>query len=169
MLILSLPSWALTTIQLGAGGLTPHITNAKKPYCNQWNDTGIIFNRTYYARLGVNNHSFTVMAGEDSICSEIYGAFYGYQFYRTKYLDIGVIAGGYSFVQENWDESNANTPANFDTVDLVSVDVFGLEFVPILGIELGIHLMRNKTWSLKINNVLTPVITNHSIALEMRF
>ncbi len=162
-------SWGVTTIMLGAGGVTPHITNSKKYYCNQWNDTGIIFNRIYYARLGINDHSVTVMQGEDSICSSITGFFYGYTFARYEYHEFGLVAGGYSFKQENWDANAVNTPPGFDRVDLVSVDILGLEFVPILGIEWSVHLIRGKSWSLKLNNILTPIITNHSLALELRF
>ncbi len=169
LFLLTIPVFAQTSLMLGTGSLTPHITNSKKPYCNQWNDTGIIFNRTYYIRYGRGNHAVTYMQGEDSICSSIKGGFYTYRFYGGNFLDMGLIAGGYNYKEENWKATNDNRPAGYDTVDLVSVDVFGLEFVPILGIELSLHLIRGRSWSLKLNNILTPIITNHSLALEFRF
>jgi hypothetical protein len=168
LLILS-TVWSQTTIQIGAGGLTPHVTESKKNYCNQWNDTGIIFNRTYYARIGSGNHSLTLMAGEDSICSPIEGLFYTYRFYPKQFFEVGFIVGGYSFDQENWDEREANRPAGFKPVELVTVEVLGLEFVPIIGLEVGVHMIRGQGWSLKLNNIFTPIITNHSLALEWRF
>ncbi|MBL7664102.1 MAG: hypothetical protein JNM93_03125 [Bacteriovoracaceae bacterium] len=169
LFFLTLQSVQAWTLMYGAGGLTPHVTNSKKNYCNQWNDTGIIFNRTQYIRLGISRHALTYMQGEDSICSPIEGVFYSYGFAYTKYVEFTFIMGGYSFVEENWDARNENKPNGYDTVDLVAVNIDGFEFVPILGIEVGVHLIRRNMWSLKLNNVLTPIITNHSLAVEMRF
>ncbi len=162
-------TYAQNILMIGAGGVTPHITHSKKYYCNQWNDTGIIFNRTYYLRVGRDAHSITFMEGEDSICSSITGLFYGYKFSRRVYFDWGFVVGGYTFKQENWDANSDNTPPGFDKVDLFSTEILGFEFVPLIGVELTIHLIKTSSFSLVVNNILTPIITNHSLAAEFRF
>ena len=49
-LIFSFQSFAFS-LQFGTGSITPHFVTRKKSYCNQWNNTGIIVNKTYYIRM----------------------------------------------------------------------------------------------------------------------
>ena len=67
-----------SSVQLGFGGLTPHFGSSKKNYCNQWNNTGIIANKSYYLRYMLNGVGITYMRGNDSICSDIEGIFLHY-------------------------------------------------------------------------------------------
>ena len=157
------------SLQLGLGGLTPHFVTKKKNYCNQWNNTGIIANKSTYVRLGIQKVGFSYLRGDDSICSEIEGIFLHYIFNQTKWIETGVTVGGYSFNQKNWDIYKEKTPSGISAPEPVQIDYFGREVVPIVALDIAIHLIRQDQWSLKLNNLFTPIIFNHSLAFEYRF
>lgn len=158
------------SLQLGAGGITPHFSTSKKNYCNQWNNTSIIANKSYYLRAEFGKHwGFTYLKGEDSICSPIDGLFIHYMFKRTKLVDVGITVGGYEYDTKNWDKHAEETPADIDAPSTLLADVNGKDVVPILALDVGLHLIRRKSWSLKLNNIFTPIIFNHSLAYEYRF
>ncbi len=111
----------------------------------------------------------TYMQGEDSICSPIEGLFFHYTLERTDWIETGIMAGGYAFNQKNWEAHEAATPEALDAPEPVRTKYFGRDVVPVLALDVGIHLIRKDNWSLKLNNFFTPVIFNHSIAWEYRF
>lgn len=156
-------------VSLGTGGLTPHFSRTKKNYCNQWNNTGIIVNKSYYIRFEGSTHGITFMTGNDSICSKIDGIFYHYMFNRQDWYDVGITMGGYAFNMENWEKHEAETPDGIKAPQPVHTKVGGKDVVPVLALEYDIHLIRRENWSLTLNNLLTPIITNHSIAWKYYF
>jgi hypothetical protein len=157
-------------IGLGSGGLTPHFGKSKKNYCNQWNDSGIIYNRSRYIMIAKGNWAFTAFEGEDSICSPIDGFFFSYGFHFRERMDFSVIFGRYLYNQQNWKDHAARTPDDVRAPSPFTASIDGHRFIPVVGLQVGIHLVRSNTgWSLVLNNVLTPVITNHSLMLQMRF
>jgi hypothetical protein len=158
-----------SSLQLGFGGLTPHFGSSKKNYCNQWNNTGIIVNKSYYLRYMVGGIGFTYMRGNDSICSDIEGIFLHYVFQGDDWIEYGVTFGGYAFDEGNWIDHARKTPSGIDAPEPVQVDYFGRTIVPVLALDVGIHLIKRDNWSLKLNNLFTPVIFNHSLALDFRF
>lgn len=156
-------------VQLGAGSLTPHFSRQKKNYCNQWNNTGIIANKTYYIRFMANQVGFTYMQGNDSICSPIEGMFVHYIWMKDTWYDLGMTLGGYSFEMKNWEEYAEDTPEGVAAPDPVWTRIDEKYVVPVLALDLGIHLIRRENWSLKLNSLFTPIIFNHSLAYEYRF
>ena len=167
--VFSFHSFGEVSMQLGLGSLTPHFSGNKRNFCNQWNNTGIIVNKTYYLALFSDEFGFTYLRGNDSICSDIEGLFFQYLFRKGKWNDFGITVGGYAFNQSNWDEHAKKTPSGIAAPDPVAIDYFGRSVVPVLALSWGIHLIRSEKWSLKLNNLFTPVIFNHSIAYEYRF
>lgn len=162
-------SYAVNDIQIGFGGLTPHIAKSKLNYCNQWNNTGIIANKSYYLRYIGDVFGFTYLTGDDSICSPVEGFFLSYNLSRGEYIDVGILAGGYSYVPENWDDHARNTPSGISAPDPVNVKIGNNDFIPMLALDIGLYLIKGASWSLKLNNIFTPVIFNHSLAIEYRF
>lgn len=156
-------------VQLGTGSITPHFSGSKKNYCNQWNNTGIIANKTYYFSLYAGNFGMTYLVGNDSICSEIEGLFLYYSLNRQQWWDLGIQFGGYAYNEKNWILHAEKTPSGIDAPEPVTTDFHGRAVVPVLALAWNIHLVRRDSWSLKLNNMLTPIITNHSLAFEFRF
>lgn len=138
-------------------------------YCNQWNNTGIIANKSYYLRLQGQVHGLTYMQGNDSICSEISGTFYHYLFSRTNWYDMGITLGGYRFNMNNWKRHERRTPNGIAAPSPVHTKFGDQDIVPVLALEFDIHLIRREGWAFKLNNLITPIITNHSVALEFFF
>ncbi|MCO4755384.1 MAG: hypothetical protein KC478_12955 [Bacteriovoracaceae bacterium] len=158
------------SIQLGFGSLTPHFGDGeKKNYCNQWNNTGIIANKTYYLRLTAKRLGMTYMRGNDSICSDIEGLFVHYIFIADKWWEMGMTVGGYSFEMKNWKEYAEKTPSGVASPTPVHTKFGSKDIVPVLALDVAIHLIRGDRWSLKLNNQFTPIIWNHSLAYEYRF
>lgn len=145
------------------------ILPVQKNYCNQWNNTGIIVNKTYYVRILFGTMGITYLRGNDSICSEIEGIFINYTLSEGEVIDLSVLAGGYAYNKTNWVEHAKKTPSDIEAPAPVSAKYFGRDIVPVLALEVSVHLIRREHWSLKLNNQLTPVITNHSLAYEYRF
>lgn len=168
LIIMSATAYA-SSVQLGAGGITPHFSRVKKNYCNQWNNTNVIVNKSYYIRLEGDKFGMTYLKGNDSICSPIDGIFLHYNLNRSDVTDIGITFGGYEYDSKNWDRHTAKTPAGIDAPSTLLAKVEGKDIVPVLALEVGVHLIRRSTWSLKLNNLFTPIIFNHSLAYEYRF
>lgn len=156
-------------VQFGAGGLTPHFGTSKKNYCNQWNNTGIIANKSYYIRLLGEKFGFTYLKGHDSICSDIDGVFINYSLSKGEYVDLGILAGGYSYNPENWKEHARKSPSGIESPEPVHTVIGDRDVVPVLALTVGIDLIRSTNWSLVLNNIFTPIIFNHSLAVEIRF
>lgn len=154
---------------LGFGGFTPHFSRSKKNYCNQWNNTGIIANRSYYARFQIRGVGFTYLNGHDSICSQIEGLIFHNVFSSSEYFDFAMVVGGYTYNPTNWEQHEEETPEGIDAPSPVSFPAFGRMVVPVLALGMDVHMIRRDTWSLKLVNILTPIITNHSIMIEWRF
>ena len=160
---------AETSLQLGFGSLTPHFVEGKRNYCNQWNNTGVIANRTVYTRIMNDGIGFTYMQGEDSICSPIEGLFFHYIFSDDGWWTYGLTLGGYSYIPQNWIDHANETPEAIDAPAPVRIDYFGRDIVPVLAFDVSIRIVKGKNWAVKLNNLFTPIIFNHSIAFELMF
>lgn len=157
------------SLQIGFGSITPHITTTKKNYCNQWNNSGVIVNKTYYLSYYVDNIGFTYLTGDDSICSKIEGLFFHYFFSQQDWVEYGITLGGYSYNQTNWDNYAEKTPSGIDAPSPVSIDYFGREVVPVVALSVNFVLVKRGSFELKLNNLLTPIITNHSLGFNFYF
>jgi hypothetical protein len=155
---------------IGFGGLTQHATIKKHDYCRKLNDYGTIANRTGFIRYENKNNIWTAMFGEDSICSEIYGVFYGRPFAeygkRHKFL---WLVGAYTNHKSRWLTAKANTPAGFDEVSVFYVNFDGFRVIPVAAIEYDFIIWENEKWRFSINNLLSLFITHHSLFLQRRF
>ena len=159
----------VSSVGLGTGGLTPHFTQVKKNYCNQWNNSGVIANRSYYARIQLYDHGVSYLIGDDSICSRIEGMLYNYTFRHYEYMDVSMMMGGYTYIARNWKKHEEETPSGIDAPQPVSFNAFGTMVVPVLALGVELHLIKGEYSSLKLMNILTPIITNHSLMFEYRF
>ncbi|MGB0453227.1 MAG: hypothetical protein ACPGJV_05890 [Bacteriovoracaceae bacterium] len=79
----------------GHGGITTHYTNIDKNvfYCNEFKDTGTIYNKSQFLGFKSGRFSVTAMRGEDSICSKIKEGFITYYPYRGSWWEAGFVFG----------------------------------------------------------------------------
>ncbi len=111
----------------------------------------------------------SVLTGNDSICSKVDGIFLHYIMSRSEYAEFGLTIGGYEFNMDKWKEHAAKTPSDIAAPDPVWTRIGEKTVVPVLALDVAFHLIRRERWSLKLNNLFTPIIWNHSIAWEYRF
>lgn len=158
--------------QIGAGSITTHygVGPGWKNYCNQIGHSDVINNPVFFIRAEGEKHAFTAMAGEDSICSPIEGAFYSYKFHDGKWFGFSFIIGGYHMDYNNWTWEEAHTPSNQSPVYPVYIQFSSTYYlVPVLGFELDIALYHWDTWSLEFETVIAPIIIPTFLALKKKF
>lgn len=142
------------------GGLTPHIVKPEgiyaKPLCNEISQgSGVIYNRvdTYRYSYKDSKWSSGAIVGENSYCEPIWGAAQSYRFFDTPRFEMQGTFGFYHFDEEGFDFSQG---AYFSKLG----DFY---FVPIVGVEMNLTLYDGKDLKVKLMNLITPVITHHSL------
>jgi hypothetical protein len=120
-------------------------------------------------RITANQIGITYMQGNDSICSPIEGLFLHYIWTKETWYELGMTFGGYSFEMSSWEEYQEETPEGLAAPEPVWTRVDGKYVVPVLALDVAVHLIRRDNWSLKLNNLFTPIIFSHSLAWEYRF
>jgi hypothetical protein len=130
---------------------------ASDKYANRVNDNGRLINNSVYG-FGLDGESriHTVLVGEDSIGSPIVG------YVNSPKSMFGFVFGAYSNDKRPWKKSGVINPT-----------VIGLDYrygvIPIIGVEFSPKLYEGKDFYIKFRNVITPVITNHSLVLGVDF
>ncbi|EQC47972.1 hypothetical protein [Bacteriovorax sp. Seq25_V] len=141
------------------GGITPHIQKPEgkysKPLCNELSEgSGIIYTDLKSFRVqSSENEQWGFLVGENSYCKPIWGGTYSYQFYQSERVELQATVGFYHFDQEGFDFSEGAYFAN----------VGNFYFVPIVGVEMNFVLYTSKSLEVKMMNLVTPVISHHSL------
>lgn len=143
------------------GGVTPHIQRptgyGAVPLCNELSEgTGVIYNEVNSFRFKEGSWSTGAIVGENSYCQPIWGATQSYQIIGKNRLDISATVGFYHFEEESFDFSEG---AYFSNIG----DFY---FVPIAGVEVNYTLYKSKSFNIKTMNLITPVITHHSVGIQ---
>lgn len=146
------------------GGITPHYQKpdgvSRKFFCNELaKDSGIIYNELNSFRYQDGNQAFGFIVGENSYCSPIYGASYSHKIYNSERINSNLTLGFYHFKQEGFDFSEG---AYFGRVG-------NFYFVPIVGAEINIVAYRSREFEIQFMNLITPVLTNHSVGIFLNF
>jgi hypothetical protein len=163
LLLLGSQAGASDNIELLAGGITYHVMDkgAAKYNENKLSDdgraianpiSGIGFST--YTKTTFTNYQF--FNGENSIGHSIRGALYETGA-RERGGEAGIVLGGYT--QSN----RAFTSRNLESFRLTNIQ--DTDIVPIFGVALNYRIMLGKRTFMRINNIIGPVITNHSLSL----
>lgn len=166
LMLLSIPASA-GMIGLGLGGVTTHYTTVDGSihYCNNLKDTGIIYNQSHFIRFGWGTRSLSFLKGKDSICSPIYGVVYSTMITWGENWDLSFLMGGYEFRKRNWDRYAEKIPNGRKPPEPVYMRVGGTTFVPVFAIAFTFRIWKN----LWLNNIIAPIITNHSFEYRIMF
>lgn len=158
---------ASTDIEVVGGGLTYHILDAgaAPKYSNRLTSDGRLI---YSSLLGVTatDHysvlfrSFTAFIGNNSIAEPIFGGLYEEGF-EVKRLQVGIGLGAYS--QENV----RFTQKGIQPYRLV--DFHGVGIVPIVGLVFNYRIPLTTNTYIKINNLVSPILTNTSLSLGLSY
>ncbi len=157
---------SVLSFELIGGGLTYHMAGDASPYYTDKvsSDGRLIDNFIYGA--GVNYIDSTGLyisiryfKGNNSVHLPINGGTFSAGA-AYKYLDVGWIIGGY--VQNEYD---------FIATGIIpfSLNHGSNSVVPIIGVEISPKLPLGNSFYLKLNNILTPLLTNHTISLGLNF
>ena len=140
------------------GGVTPHLVPPpNNNLCGEIGaGSGIIFNKTNSYRIEEGNFGGGALVGENSYCQPIWGATAFYNIHNSRSVQINATVGFYHFDTKGFDFSEG---AYFAHVD-------NFYFVPIAGIEVNFNIYDSKSYHIKMMNLITPVISNHSVAIN---
>lgn len=141
--------------------LTYHYPNmtpleASERFENKVSKNGLLIANPVYGVRTTNTEddfytSYKLFAGQDSIGDQIYG--FGYSFgLSQKGYNIGMVLGSYTHDRDEWEQRGL---VNRTTIPTSSK----YDLIPIVGIEANFKFGR-----FRFNNVITPVISNHSIS-----
>ena len=150
-------AWAMQ-FEYVIGGVTPHIKSPpNNNLCGEIGEgSGIIFNKTNSYRVEDNNFGGGALVGENSYCQPIWGATAFYNMYSSRNVQIHGTVGFYHFDAKGFDFSEGAYFAHINN----------FYFVPIAGIEVNFNIYDSKSYHIKMMNLITPVISNHSVAIN---
>lgn len=162
VLLLSSTSYG-DSIEFITGGLTYHpmmITAVSKNFVGKLTSDGkLIYNQLYgvgytkYHDFTYNSYKF--FTGHNSIGENIGGVSYSLGF-TDRRLDIGLMVGIY-----RQDGELFNRKVSYLWMDG--------NYVPLVGFEFNYKVMLTDTKFIKLNNYLSPVITNHTVSIGENF
>lgn len=165
MMISSIAS-AEYSLELIGGGLTYHVIDngAASQFSNKLsNDGRLIYSPTIGLKIlnrpgDYSYKSAAIFRGLNSVGSPMTGGILATGLAIGPF-NLGFVIGGY--VQNNED---------FRARGIQPYSVFGNTnaFVPIAGVEGNVRIPLGEKTYLGINNILTPIITNHSLSLGYR-
>ena len=139
------------------GGVTPHLKSpTNENLCGEIGaGSKIIFNKTNSYRAEGESFGGGALVGENSYCEPIWGATTFYKLYKTNKVQIKGTVGFYHFDNKCFDLSEG---AYFAHVN-------NFYFVPVAGLEINFNLYDSKSYHVKMINLITPIISNHSVGI----
>ena len=155
------------SLEIIGGGVTYHIIDngTSNLYANHIsNDGRLIFTGLmgigYNHYFGDNYASFRTFVGENSVANPIVGYMGSYGWAINKGLDIGIVVGGY-FQDDIAYQQKGIVP--------FSLGGGHSALVPVVGAEINFKVMLSSDKFIKFNNIISPVITNHTISFGVNF
>lgn len=155
------------SIELLYGSYTYHLIvtgGVERHFVNKVSNDGKLINNALYGirfneRFDNSYRVYTLFHGENTIGEPMRGFSYS-SLKMLKYVDLGFIIGAYmqdndKYVQKGIDNFRLTNGPN------------GL--VPIIGLEVNMPVMLSRTIYLKLNNIITPILTNHSLSFGKTF
>lgn len=155
------------SLELIGPGLTWHVVDGNADYLYNHkvsSDGRLIYTPQIGLRYTHNDELFyeslSAFTAQNSIGSPIYGGIGALGISFSKYINTGIILGGY--VQNNED---------FRALNITPFSLTGGEnaFVPLLGFEFNLKFYLTDRTFLGLNNMVTPIITNHNLSFGVYY
>lgn len=167
LLLLTFNSDAQTSLELVGGSLTYHVMNPgdSNQFANRLSPDGRLIRNPIIGvqeihELDGEYWSLGAFAGQNSVGDDIMG----FKVSRGKRIGnwyLGLVAGAYEQSSEGFYDKGM-VPFQIAKVGDVGV-------VPLLGIEANYRVNLSQKYYLKLNNLISPVITNTTISLGISF
>jgi|ERR1035437_440174 hypothetical protein len=173
LFLLLFPIFCFADIQsneLVLGSLTYHLIDGppiSNKFQNQVSPDGRLIDNFLigFSHIDENNEheyfSYTLFTGENSLAKPI-GGFKLSTGKTDGGLYIGIVTGAYFQNNRDFTDQDINGV-------LTSVDWHSTGLVPIVGMEINYVLFHIGDIYLKLNNILTPVLTNHTFSIGQTF
>jgi hypothetical protein len=81
--------------------------------------------------------------------------------YLTKNIQMGLVYGAYLQDNREFTKREINNPCAIGNAKV--------SLVPIIGLELNLRFPINKRTFIKLNNIVTPTVTNHTLSINVEF
>lgn len=156
---------SVTGVEVVTGSLTTHIIGSDpqvaSKYSNKLNNNGVLLNPYIGFRTRLEDREFvkywTVFSGQNSIGKFMLGGTYStgktYNLWKLR-SELMFTAGAY------WQDTDEFTKKGLDVISLGNI-------MPVLGMEANIYLLQTDDFYIKLNNLLSPVITTHNLSFGM--
>jgi hypothetical protein len=155
-----------TSIEFLAGGLTYHVidSGSSSYNANKVSSDGRLISNPEFGIVLTQQFSYlyqsgAVFGGQNPVGQPMGGALYQFG-YAIDNLQIGAAAGAYL------QDDNAFRNAGVEPFRMFEVGSIGV--VPVLGLALNYNIPLSEKTYLKINNVITPIITNSSLSFGVK-
>jgi hypothetical protein len=109
------------------------------------------------ARDNSDYKSIGIFIGRDSINSPIIGAIASSGKIYHDFIYLGFAIGGYKYKLDNWRERY-----------IMPADPMRIEHVILMGTELNFKFDFDQYY-FTLNNILTPILTNHTVSIGVNF
>lgn len=100
--------------------------------------------------------------GQDSVGSPIFGIMRATGYRSSWGFHAGFVYGAYFMNNKTWVERGIMHTNALKVSDASSI-------VPLIGVEISQEIPLGKTIYLKLNNLITPVLTNHSVSFGINY
>ena len=165
--LLLLLSLAHADVEVVGGSLTYHILDegTSTSYSNRLSKDGRLINNPLLG-IAVTTHdgvffdTYMAFAGQNSVAAPMFGGLYE-EGLELHHFQTGVGIGGYS------QESRPFTDRNIHSFRITNIQ--GMDLVPVLGIVLNYKIMLYNNAYLKLNNLISPILTNSTLSVGMEF
>jgi len=169
LVLLFISTSAFAETEIGVGGLSYHLAGSPElfsRFSNKTNSSGslirndmLTFKNTH--RKGGYYESTAVFIGENSVGSLMSGLIFADGTYLTKNIQMGLVYGAYLQDNREFTKREINNQCAIGNAKV--------SLVPIIGLELNLRFPINKRTFIKLNNIVTPTVTNHTLSINVEF
>ncbi len=149
------------------GGITTH-PFMDKTTCNELTlvlvkKHCVIANATLGVGINRGNVNHYIFIGSDSFAQTMIG--YKHTYYFSPFFDnvrLGASLGAYVTPSTEYDSRKVTNGLGFR----IGLDAM---ILPIVGLDVDVTLYENKFYKVRLNNFISPIITNHSLSFQANF
>jgi hypothetical protein len=151
------------SLEIMGGSLTDHYQSNPAYVGKIVNSDSLIYNALLGLRYNFEKHeskwniSCEVFGGFNSVQEGMVGFAGAFDYKLMDFLYIGPVLGGYTQSHSAY-LSKGLVPFNIGQIG-------DYDIVPLIGLEINFKMDLNPTFYIKLNNVITPVLTNTSLSL----